>query len=393
MPVTAAPLYRQVDVAGVLAGTLGRDPGGRYVFTYDRQCPPDHFVSLTMPVRLESYVWPELHPVFAAALPQGPMRAVLEERVTREGTAGPFALLDCCPPAPGRWRVRGADGAPVPEAPRAGPELMTATDARPAFDDLYAQGYRLSPPFRPVPGRSMNAAFARDALYRCDPGEGAEAFNEWCALAIARRAGFEVPDAALSADGRVLRLARIDAAAESRPGIEDLCALQGLAPSACYGASAERLASLAATLCPPVNRTAVRREVFRRQVLAHVLRDGERHLRAYEVLYRTADEVRLAPLSGLSTDWSAPPADDRLRPALSVGGERGYRLRKGTWRRFGAHCALSERESGAIIDWLIAALRAEEQALRAAATAKTLPWIRRLEEYWSLGAADLKAAY
>lgn len=389
----AGQAQRLVEVNGEPAGVLGRDGAGRYVYTYDRDCPPERFVSLTMPVRLESYTWPELHPVFAAALPQDATRAALNERLARAGDVAPFALLDRWPHHLGRWRLRGPNRESAPPTPAAPAELMTAADARGTFEALYTAQYRDPLAFRPPPGPRLHVALDRDAIYRCDPGEGAEAYNEWCALAIARRAGFDVPAATLSADGRVLRIARYDGARGARLGVEDLGALQGLSPDARYGAPAERLVSLAATLSPPVMRTALRRELFRRLLLAHLLRDGERHLQSHEVVYRSAEEVRLAPLQAMSTDWSASPQDERLRPALSVGEQRRYALRKGTLKRFAAHCALSDRESSAILEWLLAALDTEQKALRAAATPRTLPWLRRLEEYWSVGAADLKAGY
>ena len=388
-----APTQRRIAVDGQLAGVLERDAGGRYIYAYDRHCPPDAFVSLTMPVRLESYVWPQLHPVFEAGLAQGASRAALDDRLARAGNAGPFAVLDAGPRRLGRWSVL-SDAAEGPATdPPASPAVMTAADARPSFAELYAAQYATVAGFAPPPGVRVHAALDAHSIYRCDPGEGAEAYNEWCALSIARRAGFDVPQAARSADGRVLRLERYDGLAGARLGVEDLCGLQGLAPSARYGAAAERLVSVAAALAPPVTRTALRRELYRRIALAILLGDTERHLQSFETVYASVDDLKLGPLVGLCTDWSAPPADERLVPALTVGGQRRFALRKTTLRRFGAHCALSERESGAIIDWLAAALDAEQPALRAAATPATLPWLRRLEEYWASGVRALKAGY
>ncbi len=384
---------RLIGVGGEPAGVLGRDAAGRYVFAYDRRCAPDAFVSLTMPVRLQSYVWPSLHPVFEGALPQDATRAALVQLLARAGESSPFALFDRCRHRLGRWHPMPAEATSPPDvdpvAPRA---MMTAADARPAYAELYARQYA-PPAIAPPPGVRMHQALDADAIYRCDPGDGAEAFNEWCALAIARRAGFAVPALSLSADGRVLRLERYDGVAGARLGVEDLCGLQGLAPDARYGAPAERLVSVAAALAPAVARTALRRELYRRLLLGHLLGDGERHLQSYAVVYGSAEELSLAPLVGVATDWSAPPGDERLQPGLSVGGERRYGLRRGSLRRFGAHCALSERESGAILDWLIAAQDAEARALRAQASPVTLPWLRRLEEYWASGARALKASY
>jgi len=77
-----------VYVEGRLAGVLAAVQLDRHVFTYDAAAPPDRFVSLTMPVRLESYVWHELHPIFQLSLPEGDMLARLSSRLAKAGQDG-----------------------------------------------------------------------------------------------------------------------------------------------------------------------------------------------------------------------------------------------------------------------------------------------------------------
>jgi serine/threonine-protein kinase HipA len=80
---------------------LGRDvamlePVGdfRSVLTYHATTAPDDFVSLTMPVRTESYVWDDpLHPIFQMNLPEGYLLQVLQERFGPHIGASPTALL------------------------------------------------------------------------------------------------------------------------------------------------------------------------------------------------------------------------------------------------------------------------------------------------------------
>ncbi len=59
-----------VHVLGREVGTL--EPVGRYksVFAYHADTKPEDFVSLTMPIRTESWVWDDpLHPIFRMNLP------------------------------------------------------------------------------------------------------------------------------------------------------------------------------------------------------------------------------------------------------------------------------------------------------------------------------------
>jgi len=66
----------------------------RSVLTYHASTPSDAFVSLTMPVRTESYVWDDtLHPVFQMNLPEGYLLQVLQEQLGPQITANPMALL------------------------------------------------------------------------------------------------------------------------------------------------------------------------------------------------------------------------------------------------------------------------------------------------------------
>jgi serine/threonine-protein kinase HipA len=61
-----------VYVKDRLVGTLGPTAGGAYALTYLPGTPLEDLVSLTMPVRLESYVWRRgLPPFFLMNLPEG----------------------------------------------------------------------------------------------------------------------------------------------------------------------------------------------------------------------------------------------------------------------------------------------------------------------------------
>lgn len=391
MVVGELPDERYVYVNGDRVGVLAADASGRLAFTYEPDAPPDAFVSLLMPVRRASYFWPTLHPVFAAGLPDGPTRAALDAALTHQGRSGPFAAVDAALPGPGRLAIGRPDAPPEPRQPPAPEKIMTATDSRDPFARLYAARFRLAVPL--PEGPRLVESFDEETIYRADTGDGAEVYNEVAALAVARRAGFDVPASKVSADGRILGLARYDGLSGARHALEDLGALQALSPEARYTGSAERLTSVAAALAPPVNRTAVRRELFRRLLLGHRLCDTDRHLRTYAVLADTVDEFRLAPLVGLRTAWERPFDDPALVPAVSIGGARRFDLPRGTFRRLGAHCALSDRETKAIIGWLDSAVAAASTELAAAVNERTRPWFERLVAYWARGARLLHAAY
>jgi serine/threonine-protein kinase HipA len=359
-----------VSVGGRRAGLLAAEPTGRHVYAYDPDCPSDRFVALTMPVRLESYAWHELHPVFQAALPDGADLARLAARLGRNGTRPLDVLALAGADLPGRLTVSA-------EAPPGHGGVADAPGG-PATADA-----------------DLQAALGYDAnwLVPANPrGLPHLAFNRWCCLRIARRARFDVPGSELSADRATLRVARFDGAADARLGYEDFCALMGLGTAQQYEPTAERMVSAATAFVTAVQRTAVRRELFRRHALAALLRAGDAHLRTYGVLYSRADDVRLAPLHELHTTSVYAGAQEDV-PPLTLGGRRSWAPKKGTWRRFGAHCALADRETQSILQWFGQALEAEIPALQSEAREDERPFLASLIEAWRRGAADLLAGF
>ena len=83
-----------VYVLGKRVATLENVGDFKSVLTYDAGAVPADFVSLTMPVRTESWVWDDsLHPFFRMNLPEGYLLHVLEEQFGPHIGASPIALL------------------------------------------------------------------------------------------------------------------------------------------------------------------------------------------------------------------------------------------------------------------------------------------------------------
>ena len=83
-----------VYVLGREVATLAQSGDFKSVLTYHPQVAADDFVSLTMPVRTESYVWDDqLPPVLQMNLPEGYLLQVLQEQFGPHISASPMALL------------------------------------------------------------------------------------------------------------------------------------------------------------------------------------------------------------------------------------------------------------------------------------------------------------
>ena len=71
------------------SGLIAREQRDRYVFAYNRDADDPDQVSLTMPVRLESWTSRELHPIFQVNLPEGALREAIRRAIAKViGAAG-----------------------------------------------------------------------------------------------------------------------------------------------------------------------------------------------------------------------------------------------------------------------------------------------------------------
>ncbi len=84
-------MRRELPVRAVADAVVG---DFKSVLTYHPQVAVDDFVSLTMPVRVQSYVWDDqLPPVLQMNLPEGYLLQVLQEQFGPHIGASPIALL------------------------------------------------------------------------------------------------------------------------------------------------------------------------------------------------------------------------------------------------------------------------------------------------------------
>ena len=70
-----------VFVHDTAVATLDSPDGFQHVLSYYPTAKPEQFISLLMPVRTQSYDYPELHPLFRMNLPEGFLLSVLQERL------------------------------------------------------------------------------------------------------------------------------------------------------------------------------------------------------------------------------------------------------------------------------------------------------------------------
>jgi serine/threonine-protein kinase HipA len=154
-------------------------------------------------------------------------------------------------------------------------------------------------PTVPIPSLIVKAA---SAAY---PGLAA---NEFLCLTAAHKAGIEVPSFALSEDGQMLVLDRFDLVVHDngrveRLGFEDIAALAGLRvrdilSDRKYHGSYQRIAELLRQL--QLHSDNLHR-FFEQVAFSIMVRNGDAHLKNFGLLYRSPEDMWLAPMFDVVT--------------------------------------------------------------------------------------------
>jgi serine/threonine-protein kinase HipA len=154
-------------------------------------------------------------------------------------------------------------------------------------------------PTVPIPSLIVKAT---SAAY---PGLAA---NEYLCLTAAKQAGIEVPSFALSDDGQMLVLDRFDLVVHAdgrveRLGFEDIAALAGLRvrdilSDRKYQGSYQRVAELLRQF--QLHSSNLHR-FFEQVAFSIMVRNGDAHLKNFGLLYRSREDVWLAPMFDVVT--------------------------------------------------------------------------------------------
>ena len=288
-----------VYVLGREVATLEQAGDFKSVLSYHPQVAADDLVSLTMPVRLESYVWDDqLPPVLQMNLPEGYLLQVLQEQFGPHIGASPMALLSVIGRnMVGRVQV-AAPGAQLsePAKPIEVAALLKGDNSEAAFAALVRE-HATSGVSGVVPkfldaqaaAASMLAPHAKASITsrrHIIKGSSARlpfvALNEHLCMQVARRV-LPTAKTEVSDDG------------QAHWGMEDFCSLLGLRPAAKYDTTWERIAKAVRDHVPGDRRLEVFRQLATTLLLTHALRNADCHAKNLALLYTRRADVHLSP--------------------------------------------------------------------------------------------------
>ena len=339
------------------AGLLDRRGERGSTFAYLPGRPAAHAVSVTMPVRLESWSVPfGLPPIFEMNLSEGVLRERLRLAFAKAvGTFDEFDLLTVVGRSQlGRVRYTGEKENLREDVPfqsideilnrkRGGdlfryllekfaafsgisgvqPKILVRDEK--AFTEMEHTGHRLSQSYK---GATHIVKF-------WEPDEYPQlAANEYFCLLVAQECGLEVPPHRLAEDGMALVVDRFDLRMDgTHRGFEDFCVLNARRTDEKYRGTYET--SVMKRFAQFANSTRVSADMeklFTLIALNCALRNGDAHLKNFGIVYDDVQgEARLAPAYDLVTTSVYLPNDSL---ALTLNGTTKWPSAKDL-RRFG----------------------------------------------------------
>jgi serine/threonine-protein kinase HipA len=290
------------------------------VLTYLPHTATDDFVSLTMPVRTESYVWDDqLPPVLQMNLPEGYLLQVLQEQFGPHIGADPIALLSVIGRnMVGRVQVAAAGAAlDEPAKPIEVAEVLEGDNSEEAFAELVRQHATsgvsgVLPKFLDIEAETVadTAPLVKEfgphpkatLLTRRHIIKGSSgrlpfaALNEHLCMQVLAKV---LPTARteVSRDGNALVVYRFDVDGEGQPlcGMEDFCALLGLRPAAKYETTWERVARAVRDHVPGGRQYETFRHLTAILLLTYALRNADCHAKNIALLYTSRADAHLSP--------------------------------------------------------------------------------------------------
>ncbi len=357
----------EVKAGKILSGRLTRTAQQRFAFTYLPDVPAEAAVSLTMPVRSESwtFAW-GLHPIFQMNLPEGALRLHLENllakavpgfddlellRVTGHSHIGRLS-----------YDAPGSQSDALPAAVSVG-EILTYDGAEDLFRDLLERFARFSgvsgvqpkvlvratEGLKLSPDHKVTLQAATHIVKTWDERYPELALNEHYCLLAAQSSGLAVPNWSVSENGRFLVVDRFDLDEQGKYwGLEDFCVLQGLGTKDKYSGSYEQLVKIIQAFVPPENHSDALRAFFKMIALSVGLRNGDAHRKNFCVLYDSpvSRQGQLAPTFDQITTTAYLPHDSM---ALLLRGSKRWPGRAELLDFALKACALTRREAEAAL--------------------------------------------
>lgn len=357
------------------------------VLSYVPDAASEMLVSLTMPVRTESYVWDDqLHPIFQMNLPEGYLLQVLQEEFGPHIGASPMALLSVI----GRNMVGRLQVAPPgaaldePANPIDVADLLKGDNSEEAFTNLVREHARsgvsgVLPKFLDTGTEQDKKQSPKAGLGRHQKAtllthrhiiKGSSAklpfatVNEHLCMQVVAQV-VTCAKTELSGDGNVLVVHRFDVDETGEPSLamEDFCALLGLRPSAKYETTWERIAKAVRDHVPGTRQYETFQTMASILLLTYALRNADCHSKNLALLYASPADARLSPAYDFLTT-SVYAGYQHNPPGISFMGKKTWLPGKNLVKFIASTFGIPQREQKEMVERISDAISETAPAVR-----------------------------
>ena len=354
----------------------------QYIFNYESEAKD--LVSLTMPIRAESWKSRELHPVFQMNMPEGALRQAIKERFSKIEKMDDMGFLKIIGPyVLGRVKFETVASSKSALSLR---ELLRSPKEN-LFDELMERFALCSgvsgvqPKLLLSTENKTTMKFEHYIVKSWDKEYDELALNEYFCMRAVKHAGLETPEFYMSDNRSLFIMKRFDIKEdETYLGFEDMCVLTGRGTDAKYDGSYEEIARVIKDVVSAEYRKKALTALFTALVMNHFLRNGDGHLKNYGVLYESDyTDAKLASIYDVITTTMYIEKDI---PALRLGDGKLWWKEK-SYKSFAKlSCGLSNKEYDEILERCKNAINVTKQEIDSFQVPEVATFLQRLKEHW-----------
>ena len=321
----------------------------KFIFNYDDNAKD--LVSLTMPIRKESWSSKKLHPIFDMNMPEGALKEVIKNRFSKIQKMDDFGFLKLIGPFMlGRVKFEKI----IKDEEALNLEDILSSNKEGLFEELMEKfairsGVSGVQPKLLLSAQNKNTMKFEHFIVKSWEKEYPQlALNEYFCMRAIKNAKLPTPEFYLSDDLSMFIMKRFDVKEDNTYlGFEDMCVLTARNSDEKYDGSYEEVVRVLKDIIPAQNRKVAIREFFTSIVMNQLLRNGDGHLKNYGVLYENDFlDARLAPIYDVITTTVYIKKDI---PALNLGNAKLW-FKERTFKNFAkVSCNLSNKEYDEIL--------------------------------------------
>ena len=321
----------------------------KFIFNYNSTAKD--IVSLTMPIRKESWSNKKIHPIFDMNMPEGALKEVIKNKFSKIQKMDDFGFLKLVGPFMlGRVKFEKV----FKEEKALSLESILSSNKENLFEELMERfairsGVSGVQPKLLLSAQNKNTMKFEHFIVKSWEKEYPQlALNEYFCMRAIKNAELPTPEFYLSDDLSMFIMKRFDVKEDDTYlGFEDMCVLTARNSDEKYDGSCEEVVRVLKDIIPPQNRKIAIKEFFTAIVMNELLRNGDGHLKNYGVLFENDFiDAKLSPIYDVITTTVYIKKDI---PALNLGNAKLW-FKERTYKNFAkASCNLSNKEYDEIL--------------------------------------------